>query len=203
LFRCFDPISKQPKQTEIFVKIPKSALYQNVSVGLLFVSVQSKQTNSLFHYRSKTTETNCFETNRNNPKFSEKYQNMIPIKLFWFVFCLFRFNLNTETRCFGEKRNNRNKRLVSDSPKTSFGSSFGCFKSKLVLKDILVDGTSAGSGSPQSKETGKAMSLQGCQDPYFRCSGDAQGEFERRIILAFYSARTPSRRCSAFPGPDT
>jgi hypothetical protein len=69
LFRYFDPISKQPKQTEIFLKIPKSALYQNVSIGLLFVSVQSKQGNSLFHYRSKTTEINCFETNRNNPKF--------------------------------------------------------------------------------------------------------------------------------------
>ncbi len=93
--------SKQPKQTEIFLKLPKSPLYQNVSVGLLFVSVQSKQTNSLFHYRSKTTETNCFETNRNNPKFSEKYQNMFSIKLFWLVFCLFQFNLNTETRCFG------------------------------------------------------------------------------------------------------
>jgi hypothetical protein len=40
VFRCFDSVSKQPKQTEIFVKIPKSALYENVSVCLLFVSVQ-------------------------------------------------------------------------------------------------------------------------------------------------------------------
>jgi hypothetical protein len=29
-------------------------------------------------------------------------------------------------------RNNRNKRFVSDSAETSFGSSFGCFESKLV-----------------------------------------------------------------------
>jgi hypothetical protein len=29
-------------------------------------------------------------------------------------------------------RNNRNKRLVSDSVETSFGSIFGCFESKLV-----------------------------------------------------------------------
>jgi hypothetical protein len=29
-------------------------------------------------------------------------------------------------------RNNRNKRLVSDSVETSFGSIFGCFESKIV-----------------------------------------------------------------------
>jgi hypothetical protein len=33
------------------------------------------------------------------------------------------------------KRNNGNKRLVSDSAETSFGSSFGCFDTKLVLED--------------------------------------------------------------------
>ncbi len=53
LFRCFEPMSKQPKQTElfqnnpkqpkIFWKISKYALYQTVLVGLLFVLVQSKQ----------------------------------------------------------------------------------------------------------------------------------------------------------------
>ncbi len=36
------------------------------------------------------------------------------------------------------KRNNRNKRFVSDSAETSFGSSFGCFESKLVSKDTLL-----------------------------------------------------------------
>jgi hypothetical protein len=54
LFRCFEPISKQPKQTELFqikpkqtettlnfLKIARYALHQTVSVGLLFVSVQS------------------------------------------------------------------------------------------------------------------------------------------------------------------
>ncbi len=37
-----------------------------------------------------------------------------------------------------QKRNNRNKRFVSDSAETSFGSSFGCFESKLVSKDTLI-----------------------------------------------------------------
>ncbi len=70
LFRCFEPISKQLKQTELFrnkpkqtettlnfLKIPIYDLYQTVSVGLLFVSVQSKHRNSLFRYRTETTET--------------------------------------------------------------------------------------------------------------------------------------------------
>jgi hypothetical protein len=39
-------------------KIAKYAPYQTDSVGLLFVSVQSKHRNSLFRYRSETTETN-------------------------------------------------------------------------------------------------------------------------------------------------
>jgi hypothetical protein len=81
VFRCFEPISNQPKQTElfqtnrnkpekpkIFLKRQKFALYQTVLVGLLFVSVQWKHQNSLFRYRSETTETKCFETNQNKPK---------------------------------------------------------------------------------------------------------------------------------------
>ena len=35
-------------------------------------------------------------------------------------------------------QNNRNKRFVSDSAKTSFGSIFSCFKSKLVSLDTLI-----------------------------------------------------------------
>jgi hypothetical protein len=35
------------------------------------------------------------------------------------------------------KRNNRNKRFVSDSVENSFGSSFSCFESQLVSKDTL------------------------------------------------------------------
>jgi hypothetical protein len=60
--------------------------------------------------------------------------------LFWLVF--FRFG------CFETpklpvsilKRNNRNKHLVSDRAKTSFGSSFGCFDMKLVSEDTLAAG---------------------------------------------------------------
>ncbi len=59
-------------------------------------------------YQNNWNKQNCFETNRNNPKFSEKYQNMLSIKLL--VFCLFRFNQNIESFCFGIKnRNKRNK----------------------------------------------------------------------------------------------
>ena len=70
LFRCFESISKQPKQTELFRNKPKqsettlnflknSQIYSLLNcLGLLFVSVQSKHRNSLFRYRRETTETN-------------------------------------------------------------------------------------------------------------------------------------------------
>jgi hypothetical protein len=53
------------------------------------------------------------------------------IKLFGLLFCLFRFQRNTETLCFCIEANNQNKGFVSDSTETSFGTSFGCFDSKL------------------------------------------------------------------------
>ncbi len=81
---------------------------------------------------------------------------MLSIKLFHFFFSLFRYNQNIETLklfrlssvCLGSnetpklsvsvrKQNKQNKSFVPDSAETSFGSSFGCFKSKLVLKDTL------------------------------------------------------------------
>jgi hypothetical protein len=90
LFRCFEPISKQSKQTELFqnktkqtettlnfIKIRKYALYQTVSVGLLFVSAQSKHQNSLIQYRSETTKTNYFKTNQNKPKKTGKTLNFL------------------------------------------------------------------------------------------------------------------------------
>ncbi len=49
---------KKRKNSTFSVKITKYAPYQTVSVGLLFVSVQFKHRNSLFRYRSETTETN-------------------------------------------------------------------------------------------------------------------------------------------------
>jgi hypothetical protein len=93
LFRfvsVFQPISKQPKQTELFCnkskqtkttlnfrKITKYALFQTVWVGLPFVSVQSKHRNSLFRYRSETTKINCFETNRKKNEKTGKNLNFL------------------------------------------------------------------------------------------------------------------------------
>jgi hypothetical protein len=52
--------SKKNRKNSTFSvkKITKYAPYQTVSVGLLFVSVQTKHRNSLFQYRSETTKTN-------------------------------------------------------------------------------------------------------------------------------------------------
>jgi hypothetical protein len=60
---------------------------------------------------------------------------MLHIKLFRLVYCLFRFNRNIENLCFGIEAKKRNKRFVLDNAETSFGSSFGCFKLKLVSRD--------------------------------------------------------------------
>jgi hypothetical protein len=51
---------------------------------------------------------------------------MLSIKLFRLLFCLFRFNQNTETLCFGieAKQLKQTLRFVSDSAETNFGSSF-------------------------------------------------------------------------------
>jgi hypothetical protein len=69
--------SKQTETALHFLKIPKYALYQIVSVGLLFISIQSKHQNSLFRYTvelKKLTQTvsKQTKTNRNNPNFCEK-----------------------------------------------------------------------------------------------------------------------------------
>ncbi len=51
--------------------------------------------------RNNRNKHNCFVTNRNNPKFSEKYPNILSFKLFGWVFCLFCFNQNIKTLCSG------------------------------------------------------------------------------------------------------
>jgi hypothetical protein len=58
--------------------------------------------------------------------------------LFRLISCLFRFNRNTETRCFGIEAKQPKQTFCFGE--TSFGSSFGCFESKLVSKDTLCVG---------------------------------------------------------------
>ncbi len=116
---------------------------------------------SLFRFRSETTETNCFETNRKNRKKRKNRKN--PRKKQKknrknSAFSVKNNKICCLSNCFGwspvcfgsietsklsvsvQKRNNRNKRFVSDSAETSFGSSFGCFESKIVSKDTLALG---------------------------------------------------------------
>ncbi len=62
---------------------------------------------------------------------------MLPIKLFRLVSVCFGSIETSKLSVSVLKRNNRNKRFVSDSAETSFGSSFGCFEPKLFSKDTL------------------------------------------------------------------
>ncbi len=64
-------VLKQTETTQNFRKIPKYALYQTVSVGLLFVLVQSKHCTLCFCIvakPSKQTVSNQTKTNRNKPE---------------------------------------------------------------------------------------------------------------------------------------
>ena len=49
--------------------------------------IETTETKELFHNKPKQK--------RNNPKFSEKYPNILSFKLFGWVFCLFRINQNS------------------------------------------------------------------------------------------------------------
>ena len=114
--------------------------------------------NSLFRYRSETTETpkqtvskktekprknrknrEKNRKNRKNHKFSVKNCKICSLSnCFGRSSVCFRSIETSKLSVLVKKRNNRNKRFVSDSAETSFCSSFGCFKSKLVSKDTLV-----------------------------------------------------------------
>jgi hypothetical protein len=110
-----------------------SEKYPNILswVGLLFVSVQSNHRNSLFLYRSETTETKCSETNRKNRKNEKNEKNEKIRKNPKFSvkngkICSLSNCFGWSSVCFGSietsklsisvlKRNNRNKLFVSDS----------------------------------------------------------------------------------------
>ncbi len=65
----------------------------NRNIETLYFGIEAKQPKQTFRNKPKQTETTL--------NFMIKYQNMHSIKLFRLLFCLFRFNPNTETLCFG------------------------------------------------------------------------------------------------------
>ncbi len=106
---------------------------QTVSVGLLFVSVQSKHWNS------------------NNPKFCEKIPKYAIFHTVSVALLFVSVQSNTETLCFGIEPKQWKQMFCFEQCwiqfrfefqlfwiKTSFGSSFCCFKLKLVSKDTLT-----------------------------------------------------------------
>ncbi len=104
--------------------------------------------------KKRNNQTNCFETNpknrkktkkrkkrkkRKNPKLSVKNNKICSLSN-CFGWTSVSFGSIETSRLSDSvlKQNNRNKHFVSDSAETSFGSSFGCFESKLVSKDTLI-----------------------------------------------------------------
>ena len=102
----------------------------NLNIETLCFGIEVKQPNKLFRNKQKQTGK--------TQNFLKKYQNKLLIILFRLLFCLFRFNGNTETLCLGIEAKQPKQMFCSDSAKTSFSSSFGCFESKLVSKDTLI-----------------------------------------------------------------
>jgi hypothetical protein len=125
---------------------PKQDLFRVVSV--CFVKPKTKNFGLFWCfnlYQNKWNKQNCFETNRNNPKFSEKYQNMLSVKLFQSVFCLFQFNQNIKTLCFGiepkqPKQTVLKKRKKQNNPKFCEKNTKICSLShcSVVLLFVLV-----------------------------------------------------------------
>jgi hypothetical protein len=72
------------------------------------LSKQRKRT-ELFRNKPKLTK---------NPKFVEKYPNMLSFKLFGWVFCLFQFNRNIETLCFGIEAKQPKQTVSKQTEKT-------------------------------------------------------------------------------------
>ncbi len=79
------------KQTEDLFRLCFGLFRQSKNKKFLFLSVfqpistQTKQT-ELFRNKPKQPEISC-----------KKYQNMLSIKMFWLLFCLFWLNRNTKT----------------------------------------------------------------------------------------------------------
>ncbi len=110
----------------------------NPNIETLCFGIEAKQ--------PKPTVSKQIETNRNNP---------IQLKILWK-----NTKISSKSNCFGcssvyfgsretpkhsvlvQKRNNQNKHFVWDSAETSFGPSFGCFESKLVSQDTLINPSS-------------------------------------------------------------
>ena len=112
----------------------------NRNIESLCFGIEAKQPKQSV---SKQTEKNRKKWKKpkkpGNPKFSVKNCKICSLSnCFGRSSVCFRSIETSKLSVLVKKRNNRNKRFVSDSAETSFCSSFGCFKSKLVSKDTLV-----------------------------------------------------------------
>jgi hypothetical protein len=105
----------------IFEDISAAGYSRYISVCFGFFGVSNL-------YRNNRNKQICFETNRYNPKFSLKHQNMLAIKLFRLVFCLFRFNRNIETLCFGIEAKQPKETVSKQTKKTKKPEKYQNFK---------------------------------------------------------------------------
>ena len=123
----------EKKNGKTLIFFVKYAPYQTVSVGLLFISVQSKHRNSLFRYRTETTESNCYETDQNKPK-----QTKTTLHFLKKIQIYALYHTVSVALLFVSVQSKHQNSLFRYRTKTNqFRFSFGCFQSKLVSKDTL------------------------------------------------------------------
>ncbi len=130
-------VSKQTETTLNFLKNTNICSLSNCFGWSSSVSVESKHRNSLFRYRSETTETNCFETNQYKPKPTETTLNL-PKKIPKYALC-HTVSLALLFVSVQSKHRNSLLRYRNETTETNVlfwgKTSFGCFESKLVSKD--------------------------------------------------------------------
>jgi hypothetical protein len=115
----------------------------NRNIETLYFGIEAKQPKQTVSKQTeKKPKKQKYRKNRKkreNPKFSVKKSKICSLSncFGWSSVCFGSFE-TLKLSVSVLKRNNRNKHVVSDSAETSFGSSFGCYKSKLISKDTLV-----------------------------------------------------------------
>ncbi len=99
-----------------------------------------------------------------------------------------------EPGTYGLKRNNRNKRLVSDSAETSFGSSFGCFDAKLVAEDTLLERNSCLVNSSGQTSYLYIFAFTGGQPFSLLLIEDLEALFCKNVIFADFPIMHPAEK---------
>jgi hypothetical protein len=156
------------KQSIFFRFKPKQTETQSVSVVFRFVSRNQKKYFSVCFVVSDWYRNNRNKQNLWYGELKAFIFNKFAVVLVGLLFVSF-FSKHAKLPVSILKRNNRNKRLVSDSAETSFGSSFSCFYIKLVSENTLVVATTLFQQETKLFSAKKGRTLQLMESHHAEC----------------------------------